>query len=66
MPQKQVRRNNYKTGTSGWGLALEKAETALYQNRARKGRLLAAIRFFREQIEKGVPFPTGHGLPKKE
>jgi len=53
-----------KRGNNGWALALEQAELALYKNRARKAHIMQAIRFFQEQIKKGIPWPTKARISK--
>jgi hypothetical protein len=58
MAHKQVSRKTLKRGNSGWALALERAELALYKNRARKAQIIQAIRFFQEQIKTGTPWPV--------
>jgi hypothetical protein len=58
MTQKKVSRKTVKRGNSGWAVALERAELALYKNRARKSQIMQAIRFFQEQIKKGTPWPS--------
>jgi hypothetical protein len=65
MPRKQVRNKKENTGNTGWALALERAEFALYKNRARKAQIMQAIRFFQEQIKKGVSWPMESKVAKK-
>jgi len=65
MPQKQVSRKNNKIGNTGWALALEQAEFALYKNRARKSQIIQAINFFQEQIKNGTPWPLKAGIIHK-
>jgi hypothetical protein len=36
---------------------LERAEAALYRNRAQRARLFAAIRLFQQNIRDGEPWP---------
>jgi len=50
---------------NGWGLMLERAEAALYRNRAQRSRLLAAIRLFQENIRNGEPWPVKGQLKLK-
>ena len=65
MPQKQVSVNSVAKGNIGWELAIERAELALYKNRARRSQIMAAIRFFQEQIKNRVPWPLEPIKPKK-
>jgi len=44
---------------------LERAEAALYRNRAQRSRLLAAIRLFQENIRNGEPWPVKGQLKLK-
>jgi len=37
---------------------LDRAEIALYKNRARRSRLLAAIKLFKDKIRTGEPWPV--------
>lgn len=49
---------NYNSGKAkGWQLMLERAEAALYRNRAQRSRLLAAIRLFQQNIRDKEPWP---------
>jgi hypothetical protein len=42
--------------SKGWEMALERAENALYRNKAQASRLRAAIRLFREKIALREPW----------
>jgi hypothetical protein len=66
MPENKVRNNVVKTGNGGWALALERAELALYKNRARRSQIMKAIRFFQDQIKSGVPWPLEPDTSKKK
>jgi len=57
MTQNKVSRKTVKRGNNGWAMALERAELALYKNRARKSQIMQAIRFFQEQVKNGTPWP---------
>jgi hypothetical protein len=46
-------------------MALERAELALYKNRARKTQIMQAIRFFQEQINQGTPWPSQPKVSEK-
>lgn len=49
--------NTSNSGKSnGWEMALERAENALYRNKAQAYRLRAAIRLFREKIATREPW----------
>jgi hypothetical protein len=65
MPRKQVTNKKENTGKAGWALALERAELALYKNRAHRSQIMQAIRFFQEQIKRGVPWPLESKISKK-
>jgi hypothetical protein len=65
MTHKQVSRKTSKRGNNGWAMALERAELALYKNRARKTQIMQAIRFFQEQIKTGTPWPLKPQLSRK-
>jgi hypothetical protein len=64
MSSKRVKANNKsKSGKqSEWEQLLERAEAALYRNRAQRSRLLAAIRLFQENIRNGEPWPVKEPL----
>jgi len=66
MARKQGKNNNKNIGKAGWALALERAELALYKNRARRTQIIQAIRFFQEQIKSGAPWPLEPKLSRKE
>lgn len=65
MTQNKVSHQKEKRGNNGWTLALERAELALYKNRARKSQIMQAIRFFEEQIKNGTPWPLNRNYLKK-
>ena len=65
MPLKQVTNKKENIGKEGWVLALERAELALYKNKARRSQIMQAMRFFQEQIKKGVPWPLEPKLSNK-
>jgi hypothetical protein len=60
MPSKRVKSiQNVNSGKSkGWEFMLERAEEALYRNRAQRARILAAIRLFQENIRNREPWPV--------
>ena len=51
-------------------MLLERAELALYKNRAARARINAAIHFFQEQIKTGAPWPLepppGKAFPSQD
>jgi hypothetical protein len=63
--QKQVIDNKENRGKAGWALALERAELALYKNRARRSQIMQAIRLFQGKIKEGAPWPLQPKLSKK-
>jgi hypothetical protein len=65
MPHKQVTNNTSQTGNTGWVLALERAELALYKNRGRRMQIMEAIRFFEEQIKNREPWPRSDKKSKQ-
>jgi hypothetical protein len=64
MKSKPVKINySAKSGKqNGWALMLERAEAALYRNRAQRTRILAAISLFQENIRNGEPWPIKRPL----
>jgi hypothetical protein len=51
---------------NGWESLLERAESALYRNRAQRSRLLAAIRLFQQNIRNGEPWPIKEPLKRQK
>jgi hypothetical protein len=60
MTSKRVKsaKNSNSGKPKGWELMLERAEAALYKNRAQRSRLVAAIRLFQQNIRSGEPWPV--------
>jgi len=65
MTHKKNKHNDDKKSKNTWTLALERAELALYKNRARRSQIIQSIRFFQEQIKRGVPWPVERQVPEK-